>query len=60
MGEVVNLRRVRKAKARAAAAQNAAENRVKHGRTRAAQGMDSASAERRALLHEGHRLDGGD
>ncbi|HYZ34232.1 MAG TPA: DUF4169 family protein, partial [Crenalkalicoccus sp.] len=33
MGELVNLNRARKARDRAAAARQAAANRVKHGRT---------------------------
>jgi flagellar biosynthesis/type III secretory pathway protein FliH len=36
MGEIVNLRRVKKQRAREAAAQEAAENRVRHGWTKAA------------------------
>jgi len=46
MGEVVNLRRARKQKARAKAATTAGENRTKYGRTkaeRARQSADSAS-----------------
>lgn len=35
MGEIVNLRRVRKARARVVAAKEAAANRAKHGRSAA-------------------------
>lgn len=35
MGEIVNLRRVRKAKAREAAAEQAAASRAKHGQSKA-------------------------
>ncbi|MBM3588116.1 MAG: DUF4169 family protein [Alphaproteobacteria bacterium] len=35
MAEIVNLKRARKAKARDAAAANAAENRATHGQTKA-------------------------
>jgi hypothetical protein len=51
MGEVVNLNRVRKARARSAAAATAAANRARHGRTAAEQANDRrAEARRQALL----------
>jgi hypothetical protein len=49
MADVINLRRIRKAKARADAAQSASENRAKHGATKAAretQASDAARAQR--------------
>lgn len=49
MGEIVNLRRARKAKARAEEATVAARNRALHGRTRAARAEDEAEAARRAM-----------
>lgn len=57
MGEIVNLRRVKKARARAAEEQAAAGNRAKHGRTKAekaAERLEKARAEARA---EGARLE---
>jgi hypothetical protein len=47
MAEVVNLRRARKAKARAAAEVEAAANRALHGRTGAEKRAHAAEAERR-------------
>jgi len=60
MGQVVNLRLRRKHAKRQQAVENAAENRLKHGRSkaeRAAEAMQSAKARRQI---EGHRLDAGD
>ena len=56
MGEVINLRRVRKAKARTRAVQAAAENRVLHGRTKAQRAVELRAAEREASRHAGHDL----
>ena len=53
MGEVVNLRRARKAKARAAKEAAATVNRVAFGRSRAQKKADHADADR---LHQ--ELDG--
>ena len=53
MGEVVNLRRIRKAKARAADAAQAAANRAAHGRTKAEQEIGAAEAARRDALLDG-------
>jgi hypothetical protein len=51
MGEVVNLNRARKARARTEAAAQAVTNRVKHGRTGAEKANDRrAEARRQALL----------
>ncbi|WP_158807459.1 DUF4169 family protein [Beijerinckia sp. L45] len=55
-GEVVNLRRVRKAKARTDHADKAAENRVRFGRTLADR-QTQADIEAKASRHlDGHRL----
>jgi hypothetical protein len=53
MSNVVNLNRARKRKARAQAAQQAAENRVRFGRTKAQKQRDTAETEamRRKLDH---------
>ncbi|HEY8327469.1 MAG TPA: DUF4169 family protein [Rhodanobacter sp.] len=45
MGKVVNLNKVRKRKARAVAAQQAAENRVRFGRTGAQKARERAETE---------------
>jgi hypothetical protein len=58
MGEIVNLRRARKARDRDAAARTAAENRSLHSRTRAERATEAETRDRTARLHEGHRLDG--
>lgn len=44
MGKVINLNKVRKQKAREAAAAQAAENRVRFGRTKAQKEQDAAVA----------------
>lgn len=45
MGNVVNLNKARKRRARALAEQQAAENRVRFGRTKAEKQRDAAAAE---------------
>jgi hypothetical protein len=57
MGEIVNLRRVKKQRARLEAEQKASENRVRHGRTSAAKQADEAEERRRRELLEQARLD---
>lgn len=53
MGEIVNLNRAGKAKAREAKAVQAAANRVKHGRTTAERANDQRAERRRLILLEG-------
>ncbi len=57
MGEVVNLRRARKARAREDAARMAAENRVRHGRSKEQCEIEALGAERDSHRLEGHRLE---
>ncbi len=58
MGDVVNLNRARKARAKAEAGARAAANRAKHGRTAAERENDArAGARRRALLDGAKRDD---
>ncbi|MBN8831261.1 MAG: DUF4169 family protein [Sphingomonadales bacterium] len=57
MAEIVNLRLARKARDRAKAAQQAAENRAKFGRTKAQKQLDKAEAERRVREVESARLE---
>lgn len=57
MSELVNLRRVRKAKARAAAADQAAENRARFGLSRAERAKTVATQELEDRRLSGHRRD---
>jgi len=54
-GEIVNLRRVKKAKARDEKEKRAAANRASFGRTKAERQKDAAEQERSARQMEGHR-----
>jgi hypothetical protein len=59
MGEIVNLNKVRKARAKAELAAQAVANRVKHGRTPAERANDRrAEARRHALLDGAAREEG--
>ena len=58
MGEIVNLRSVKKAKAREAAKQAAEENRVRFGRTGAEKANDRRDAVRADARLDGIRRDG--
>lgn len=53
MGEIINLRRARKARDRDAAARQAALQRAAHGRTKAAKQRDTAEQARRDALLDG-------
>lgn len=55
MAEIINLRRARKKKAREDAAKIAAENRARHGRSKAERARDAAEAARAERSLEGHR-----
>jgi hypothetical protein len=57
MGEVVNLRKWRKARERAEAATQAAANRAAFGRTKAEKAREAAEAAQREALIEGSRMD---
>jgi hypothetical protein len=57
MGEIVNLNRVRKAKAKAEAAAKAAANRASHGRSKAEKAADRAEVTRLGRLLDGARRD---
>ncbi|HOV03317.1 MAG TPA: DUF4169 family protein [Hyphomicrobiales bacterium] len=56
-GEIVNLRQFRKGKARADKAASAAENRAKHGRSKAEKTLEAARDTLAGRRHEGHRRD---
>jgi hypothetical protein len=55
-GEVVNLRRARKAKARADAQAQAAQNRLTFGRTKVERTLAEARDALARRRHEGHKL----
>lgn len=55
MGEIVNLRRVRKDRARKAAKQEADSNAALHGRTKAEASLEEARAAKAARDHEAHK-----
>jgi hypothetical protein len=57
MTEVINLRQQRKIKARAQKAKEAAENRRKHGRTKAEKQTEKLKTERLDRHLEGHKLE---
>lgn len=57
MGEIVNLRQARKAKARAAESAASAENRARHGATKSERSARKAEGERAAALLDGARRD---
>jgi hypothetical protein len=57
MAEIINLRRVRKAKAREDAAKAAEEARAKHGRPKADRTLDEARAELAARRLEQGRIE---
>jgi hypothetical protein len=56
MSTVVNLRQVRKRKARADREQQAAENRSLHGRSKAEKTRDASDKLRADAFVDGHRL----
>lgn len=60
MGEIVNLKRVKKAKARAEAERLAAQNRTRHGLTKAAKDAQRREHERQRQQQAGHKLDQGE
>jgi len=57
MGEIVNLRQIKKQRERAAAAKLAAENRVRHGRTGTAKKADKMAEERQQAALDGAKKD---
>ncbi len=56
MGEVINLNRVRKAKAKAERAAVSAQNRTKSGRSKAERSVAEAEARQASERLAGHRL----
>lgn len=56
MSEIVNLRRVKKARQKAEAALDASANRVRHGRTKGEREAERAETERAARALDGARV----
>jgi len=57
MGEIVNFRRAKKAKARAAAAEKAASNRTEFGTPKAVRDLAKARREKDAGKVDAHKID---
>jgi hypothetical protein len=55
MGEIVNLRRAKKNRARDADTEAAKQNRIRHGRTKAEKENDRREVQRRAALLDASR-----
>lgn len=60
MGEIVNLRSVRKLRRKEADAQAASENRVRHGRSGAQKRAEREESRRAEVAIDGHRRDRAD
>ncbi|HTZ02130.1 MAG TPA: DUF4169 family protein [Xanthobacteraceae bacterium] len=60
MGPVVNLRSARKRAKRLKAEQDAAANRLAHGRPKAAQNLERASRDKETKRLDQHRIETGD
>jgi hypothetical protein len=59
MGDIVNLRRARKNKARSAAETEAAAKRLQHGQGKAEKKLSKAEQEAAARKLDGHKRDDG-
>ena len=57
MGEIINLRKARKGRARIAAAEAAGENRVRHGRIAAERAREALEAEQTRRVLDGAKQD---
>jgi hypothetical protein len=60
MGDVINLKRVKKRNEREASAKQADANRARFGRTRSERARDEQAKDRAGNLLDQHRIDGGD
>jgi hypothetical protein len=60
MGDVVNLKRVKKRNEREASAKQAEANRARFGRTKSERALDEHLKDRAGNLLDQHRIDGGD
>ena len=60
MGDVVNLKRIKKRNERTQSAKVADANRLQFGRTKSERTLDDQRKDREAYLLDQHRIDGGD
>jgi uncharacterized protein DUF4169 len=60
MGDVVNLKRVKKRNEREASAKQADANRARFGRTKSERALEEQRKDRAGNLLDQHHLDGGD
>jgi hypothetical protein len=60
MGDVINLKRVKKRNEREASAKQADANRARFGRTKSERALDEHRKDRAGDLLDQHRIDGGD
>ena len=60
MGDVINLKRVKKRNEREASAKQADANRARFGRTKSERALDEQQKDRAGNLLDQHRIDGGD
>lgn len=60
MGEIVNLRKVRKQARKQEDAERAAANRISHGRTKVERNLEATRAEKIRRLLDAHKVDKGD
>ena len=60
MGDVVNLKRIKKRNERTQSAKVADANRLRFGRTKSERTLDDQRKDREAYLLDQHRIDGGD
>ena len=60
MGEIVNLKRVRKRGEREQAAKQAEANRARFGRSKSERAADAMHGKRADRILDQHRIDGGD
>ena len=60
MGDVVNLKRIKKRNEREQSAKQADANRARFGRTKSERARDEQARDRAGTLLDQHRIDGGD
>ncbi|HWP15708.1 MAG TPA: DUF4169 family protein [Xanthobacteraceae bacterium] len=60
MGDIINLRRVRKRDAKRRADEQAAANRTAHGRTKAQRVLEASRAERGRRDFDAHKIETGE
>jgi hypothetical protein len=60
MGEIINLRRVRKQARKRDEAEQAAANRIVHGRSKAERNLETARTAKTDRYLDGHKIERGD